>query len=205
MCNVSVRTKVHLIQHVNTLVHLRAENLRQIQGESEPDMRDIFIVKEAKQATGETLKKTEVEDKDTNNRDNVSESKAANDDHHKNNSKNSDSSMLKQALLDRSANSENGNTEASVHTCPFCNYTSSSEVHIQMHVVSQHSQKPSTLACPLCQDGFRDWDVLENHLIDTHHVNKEGVKRLLALVDKTEWMAEMETSKQNEKTTTAAD
>ncbi|PRD32287.1 UNVERIFIED_CONTAM: zinc finger homeobox protein 3 [Trichonephila clavipes] len=107
--------------------------------------------------------------------------------------------MLKQALLERSANAENGNTEVTQHTCPFCNYTSSNEVHMQMHVVSQHSQKPSTLACPLCQDGFREWGVLENHLIDTHHVNKEGVKRLLALVDKTEWMAEMETSKQNDK------
>ncbi|XP_035226917.1 zinc finger homeobox protein 3-like, partial [Stegodyphus dumicola] len=101
--------------------------------------------------------------------------------------KNSDTSMLKQALLDRSTSETC--SESPQHTCPFCNYTSSSEVRIQMHVVAQHSQKPSTLACPLCQDSFREWGILENHLMDTHHVNKEGVKRLMALVDKTEWMA----------------
>lgn len=99
--------------------------------------------------------------------------------------KNSDSSMLKQALLDRSASE----IDAPQHTCPFCNFTSNSEVRIQMHVVSQHSQKPATLACPLCQELFREWDVLENHVMDTHHVKKESLEKLMALVDKTEWLA----------------
>lgn len=139
---------------------------------------------------------------DINNGENGPESHFLNDELTKEDNKptkNSDTSMLKQALLDRSSTSENGNSD-SLHTCPFCNFSSSSEVRIQMHVVSQHSQKPpSTLACPLCQDGFREWGGLENHLMDTHHVNKEGVKRLLALVDKTEWMAERESnSKQTE-------
>lgn len=103
--------------------------------------------------------------------------------------------MLKQALLDRTA-TEN---EPPQHTCPFCNFTSNSEVCIQMHVVSQHSQKPATLACPLCQDRFREWDVLENHVMDTHHVKKESVSKLMALVDKTEWLAAQTNSNNKEK------
>lgn len=64
MCNISVRTKVNLIQHANSLAHIRAENLRQMQGETEPDISQVFIVKECKQAANivEGMKKSDMRD-----------------------------------------------------------------------------------------------------------------------------------------------
>lgn len=83
------------------------------------------------------------------------------------------------------------------HLCPYCNYTSSSEMRIQAHVLAQHSQSepspPSSspardFLCPLCQDGFRDRSQLERHVMQIHSVNSEGLQRLLLLVDQSHWL-----------------
>ncbi|KAJ9578428.1 hypothetical protein L9F63_005348, partial [Diploptera punctata] len=83
------------------------------------------------------------------------------------------------------------------HMCPYCNYTNSSEMRIQAHVLAQHSQSepspPSSspardFLCPLCQDGFRDRTQLERHVMQIHSVNSEGLQRLLLLVDQSHWL-----------------
>lgn len=94
-------------------------------------------------------------------------------------------SRLKQALEQTKSSppaESSSNTEHS-HRCPFCNYSSNSEVRIQMHVVSQHVQQVTTIPCPLCQEGCKDLTTLESHLIEVHNVTKEGVQRLLLMVD----------------------
>ncbi|KAL1452238.1 hypothetical protein WDU94_006531 [Cyamophila willieti] len=94
------------------------------------------------------------------------------------------------------------------HMCPFCNFFSNSEMRIQAHIVTQHSQQreqrrersqsprqrtPSPqqrndFLCPLCQDGFSSKTSLEKHVMQIHSVNSEGLQRLLMLVDQSHWL-----------------
>lgn len=83
------------------------------------------------------------------------------------------------------------------HACPFCNYTSNSEMRIQAHVLAQHPQQEQQhnkeqtsrdFLCPLCQDGFKDKRSLEKHVMQIHSVNSEGLQRLLMLVDQSHWL-----------------
>lgn len=101
----------------------------------------------------------------------------------KSDDKQSSDSRLKQALEQTKSSSPAETNADHSHRCPFCNYSSNSEVRIQMHVVSQHVQQVNTIPCPLCQEGCKDLTTLENHLIDVHNVTKEGVQRLLLMVD----------------------
>lgn len=97
----------------------------------------------------------------------------------------------------------NASSEAQTHTCPYCNYTSNSEIRIQAHILAQHPQSESggrqtssptqsqptkDFLCPLCQDGFRDRASLERHVMQIHSVNSEGLQRLLMLVDQSHWL-----------------
>ena len=82
------------------------------------------------------------------------------------------------------------------HACPFCNYTSNSEMRIQAHILAQHPQQEQQnkeliqrdFLCPLCQDGFKDKPSLERHVMQIHSVNSEGLQRLLLLVDQSHWL-----------------
>lgn len=87
------------------------------------------------------------------------------------------------------ANSSSGGD--ALHVCPFCNYSSVSDVRIKAHVQTQHMQHahtpppaPRTLsACPLCQEKFAEKPTLENHLMQVHNVSREGLQKLLLLVE----------------------
>lgn len=96
-------------------------------------------------------------------------------------------------------------SDESKHMCPFCNFVSNSEMRIQAHIVTQHSQQrrersqsprqrtPSPqprndFLCPLCQDGFGSKVSLEKHVMQIHSVNSEGLQRLLMLVDQSHWL-----------------
>lgn len=46
----------------------------------------------------------------------------------------------------------------------------------------------SGLLCPLCQDAFNDKKSLENHVMNIHSVNSDGLTRLLQLVDTSHWL-----------------
>lgn len=81
------------------------------------------------------------------------------------------------------------------HICPYCDYSSDSEMRIQAHVLAQHGpnlqqqemQHPG-IPCPLCQDIFKDRTKLERHVMQVHSVNSEGLQRLLMLVDQSHWL-----------------
>ena len=121
-------------------------------------------------------------------------------------------SMLKNALMEQLSgqhavvaqmtakmNSESSSVE--MHFCPYCNYSHTSEVRIQMHIVSTHSKQhrsnsttpptsntvtEQTMLCPLCQESFKEKTKLESHLIEIHNVKQEGLQKLMLLVDTTE-------------------
>lgn len=83
-------------------------------------------------------------------------------------------------------------SESQHFNCPLCPFTNASQLHVQMHVLTVHSNHPQassalpTILCPLCQGPHHERSQLENHLIETHSVTKEGVQRLMLLVDTTE-------------------
>ncbi len=136
----------------------------------------------------------------------------------------SSDSMLKNALMEQTAVAQlaaklsSDSTSDQIHFCPYCNYTHSSEVRIQMHIASTHSKQQQqrsssatppattvanttlvqqTMLCPLCQEAFKEKLKLETHLIDIHNVTKEGVQRLMLLVDTTDLLV---TTKQSQQT-----
>lgn len=42
--------------------------------------------------------------------------------------------------------------------------------------------------CPLCQEPFHEYSVLEAHVMQIHSVNSEGLKRLLMLMEGSHWL-----------------
>ena len=59
-------------------------------------------------------------------------------------------------------------------------------MHIKTHILTQHSQSSSQPAtCPLCQEPLSEKSRIEGHLKSVHHVNAEGLQRLLQLVEET--------------------
>lgn len=114
--------------------------------------------------------------------------------------------LLKNALIEQAAASQleaklSGLAESDSHhrstpntlNCPFCSFTNTSELRMQMHLLTAHQQSANeqttsspSILCPLCQEAFQEKSRLENHLVEVHNVTKEGVKRLMLLVDTTE-------------------
>jgi AT-binding transcription factor 1 len=79
------------------------------------------------------------------------------------------------------------------HVCPYCEYSSESEMRIQAHVLAQHGTSSAStdgpvFQCPLCQDSFKERSSLERHVMQIHSVNSEGLQRLLMLVDQSHWL-----------------
>ena len=44
------------------------------------------------------------------------------------------------------------------------------------------------MICPLCQEGFRDKDTLEQHAMQLHSINAEGLQRLMMLMQGSHWL-----------------
>ncbi|OTF81278.1 zinc finger homeobox protein 4-like protein, partial [Euroglyphus maynei] len=101
-------------------------------------------------------------------------------------------------------NNEQESQSSPAINCPFCPYSNTLELHVQMHILTAHHQQQPlndqqqqqqqsksnstipTILCPLCQEPFNEKNHLECHLVEIHNVNKEGVQRLMLLVDTTD-------------------
>ena len=51
--------------------------------------------------------------------------------------------------------------------------------------------------CPLCQEPFSDYSVLESHVMQLHSVNSDGLKRLLMLMEGSHWLNNSRSSQQS--------
>ena len=51
--------------------------------------------------------------------------------------------------------------------------------------------------CPLCQEPFSDYSVLESHVMQLHSVNSDGLKRLLMLMEGSHWLNNSRMSQQS--------
>ena len=50
------------------------------------------------------------------------------------------------------------------------------------------SERFHELICPLCQEGFRNKDTLEQHAMQLHSINAEGLQRLMMLMQGSHWL-----------------
>lgn len=55
------------------------------------------------------------------------------------------------------------------------------------HTSTDDLRNTNNIMCPLCQDSFTDKKSFEKHLMTIHHVNNDGLARLLNLVDTSQW------------------
>ena len=53
---------------------------------------------------------------------------------------------------------------------------------------NEDSERIHELICPLCQEGFRNKDTLEQHAMQLHSINAEGSQRLMMLMQGSHWL-----------------
>ena len=65
---------------------------------------------------------------------------------------------------------------------------------------SSREEEPGEMAfiCPLCREGFRDKETLENHAMAVHGVNAEGLQRLMMLMQGSHWLNNAKNNKDEE-------
>lgn len=174
LCGFSASNRLPLLQHIKSLKHLHLEQLHQLQRRAEG--------KETAAEIGEVFQVVPgpFDQQTPERRD------STNSDPHQ-----SDPNQLKSEPQEDGEEVNNSESDSPLHMCPYCNYTSDSEMRIQAHVLAQHSAHSSaeaTLNCPLCQDSFKERMSLEKHVMQIHSVNSEGLQRLLMLVDQSHWL-----------------
>lgn len=54
------------------------------------------------------------------------------------------------------------------------------------------------VTCPLCQEGFRDKETLEEHAMQIHSINSEGLQRLMMLMQGSHWLNNTKQSKEED-------
>jgi AT-binding transcription factor 1 len=178
LCGFSATNRLPLLQHVRSLKHLHMEQLHHLQRRAEgkdttTDVTEVFHVVPGPVDQQQTPER----------RDSV----------------NSELSQLESSrdpvkTEPREDNEDGANPESGPqHVCPYCEYSSESEMRIQAHVLAQHGTSSAStdgpvFQCPLCQDSFKERSSLERHVMQIHSVNSEGLQRLLMLVDQSHWL-----------------
>ncbi|KAI1285441.1 Zinc finger homeobox protein 3 [Halotydeus destructor] len=210
LCQHTTRSKVTLLHHVHSMKHLQQENLRQLKMQQQPhqaksieeELRDMFQVRECQ--AGEQINFDDNESSNPVNSHLFTEDLSGLQSPHGAATPTMDpalaaalgidtTSMLKQALLEQQAAAAAAGIKSEPRTSP------SSEQRFQAsHVLKQHSKqqqqvtsaqrasdKQQQMLCPLCQEAFQERARLGSHLADVHNVTKEGVQRLMLIVDQT--------------------
>ncbi|KAG7455432.1 hypothetical protein MATL_G00256680, partial [Megalops atlanticus] len=209
LCDYSAKTKLHLAHHLRSVRHQQAEGLRKLQlrrrgvGSEADDPGDLFFVRDC--PPKEPVELDEVS---------KGPAKTATDDrargeedckHRRDTKKEPETNTLgmdpggnaaveKRALLPENAKhvapkrakpAEEAASNEQVRHCPYCSYRTEDPRRIEMHVISQHSLRP-TLRCPLCQDVLSSRIHLQLHLTHLHSVATECVEKLLSDVSGTD-------------------
>ncbi|CAH1155315.1 unnamed protein product [Phaedon cochleariae] len=186
LCGFSATNRLPLLQHVRSLKHLHMEQLHQLQRraegkESNPEIGEVFHVVPGPMDQHQSQQQQTPERRDSISSE-LSQIEANRD-------------QIKNEPREESEDANNSSNEGGnhQHMCPFCDYSSDSEMRIQAHILAQHSNNNASMSepvlhCPLCQDCFKDRTTLERHVMQIHSVNSEGLQRLLMLVDQSHWL-----------------
>ena len=59
-------------------------------------------------------------------------------------------------------------------------------------------EEGETIKCPLCQEGFKSKDTLEEHAMQLHSIIAEGLQRLMMLMQGSHWLNSMKKTDRDE-------
>lgn len=218
LCHQATRSKIALVHHINSVKHMQHENLRQLKLQQQQQMgqlslksvddeiRELFQVKEYSSndhivfadegesclTTDHALQCFPISSHALPELESMPVSRSPSTPIHDHGISSAlavepaSASMLKQALQDQARSKSEPN-----HSCPFCKYSCSSEVKMQMHVLTQHAKQPADvskkllLRCPLCPTDvspFHERSALESHLIDNHQVTRDNLDQIFNLL-----------------------
>ena len=62
----------------------------------------------------------------------------------------------------------------------------------------EEAEEEPEVQCPLCQEGFRSKEALEQHAMHLHSVNSEGLQRLMLLMQGSHWLNSAKSTAKNE-------
>ncbi|XP_060535830.1 zinc finger homeobox protein 3 isoform X2 [Cylas formicarius] len=186
LCGFSATNRLPLLQHVRSLKHLHMEQLHQLQRRAEgkdasPDIGEVFHVVPGPVDGTQTPQQQQTPERRDSINSELSQIEANRD-------------QVKSEPREDTDEPGCESSQIHPHLCPYCEYSSDSEMRIQAHVLAQHCSgsagnvQETVIHCPLCQDLFKDRTSLERHVMQIHSVNSEGLQRLLMLVDQSHWL-----------------
>ena len=62
----------------------------------------------------------------------------------------------------------------------------------------EEEEDEECVTCPLCQEMFKNKDTLEDHGMQIHSINSEGLARLMMLMQGSHWLNNAKNSKEEE-------
>ena len=68
----------------------------------------------------------------------------------------------------------------------------------EMKKDGEAGEEGETIKCPLCQEGFKSKDTLEEHAMQLHSINAEGLQRLMMLMQGSHWLNSMKKTDRDE-------
>merc|ERR1719471_2486981 len=75
----------------------------------------------------------------------------------------------------------------------------------EMKKDGEAGEEGETIKCPLCQEGFKSKDTLEEHAMQLHSINAEGLQRLMMLMQGSHWLNSMKKTDRDEEEGDAGD
>ena len=62
----------------------------------------------------------------------------------------------------------------------------------------EEEKRGDLVTCPLCQEGFRGKETLEEHAMQIHSINSEGLQRLMMLMQGSHWLNNIKSHKEED-------
>merc|ERR1719189_2519664 len=75
----------------------------------------------------------------------------------------------------------------------------------EMKKEGESGEDGERILCPLCQEGFKSKDTLEEHAMQLHSINAEGLQRLMMLMQGSHWLNSMKKTDKDEEEGDAGD
>ena len=72
------------------------------------------------------------------------------------------------------------------------------ELKEEQKTEKKEEEEEEGVTCPLCQEGFKDKDTLEEHAMTIHSINAEGLQRLMMLMQGSHWLNNAKNNKEED-------
>jgi hypothetical protein len=68
----------------------------------------------------------------------------------------------------------------------------------EMEEQMEEEEGELVVTCPLCQEGFKGKETLEEHAMQIHSINTEGLQRLMMLMQGSHWLNNIKSHKEED-------